>query len=133
MHRIIKAHLDSFVSSHGLEQHDESVQFEMFVNNAVLSSKFGNNFELDEVTTGQGDDGMDGVAVIINEDLTISDEDAQSIFNTDKRNNDVEVVFIQAKTSDSFDLGDFLKFKESIVRFINSDNYIVNDEYTEKC
>lgn len=128
MHRIIKAHLDSFATSFGLEYSEESVQFEMFVNSAVLSSRLGNNYDLDDVTTGEGDDGIDGVAVIIDEELIISDEDANSIFNTDRKNHDVEVIFIQSKRSESFDLGDFLKFKESIFRFINSDNYNVEDD-----
>ncbi len=128
MHRITKAHLDSFATSFGLEQYDESVQFEMFVNSAVLSSRLGNNYDLDDVTTGDGDDGTDGIAVILDEELTISDEDAISVFNTDRKNHDVEVVFIQAKRGESFDLGDFLKFKESIFRFVNSDNYDVEDD-----
>lgn len=128
MHRITKAHLDSFVASYGLEQHREDVQFEMFVNKSVLASKIGGSFELEEVTTGPGEDGSDGVAVILDEDLVVSKEDAESVFSSDRKNHDVEVVFIQAKRSDSFDLGDFLKFKESILRFINSDPYEVNDE-----
>lgn len=128
MHRITKAHVDSFVKSHGLEQHEESVQFEMFVNNAVLAQKLAGDFELDDVTTGNGDDGTDGIAVIINEELIVSDEDALSVFKGDKKNNEVELVFIQSKRSESFDLGDFLKFKESILRFINSDNYNIADD-----
>ena len=107
MHRITKAHLESFVKSCGLEQHGESTQFEMFVNNAVLSSKIGGDFDLDDVTTGEGDDGIDGIAVLIDEELFISDEDATSTFEKDRKNHDVEVIFIQAKRSESFDLGDF--------------------------
>jgi len=128
MHRIIKAHLESFVASYGLGQHNESTQFEMFVNNAVISPKLGGDFDLDEITTSEGDDGVDGVAVLIDEELVISDEDAESIFKTDRKNHDVEVAFIQAKRGESFELGDFLKFKESILRFINTDNYDANDE-----
>ena len=128
MHRIIKAHLESFVESYGLGQHGESTQFEMFVNHAVLASKICGDFDLDDVTTGEGDDGTDGIAILIDEELFISDEDATSIFSKDRKNHDVEVVFVQAKRSESFDLGDFLKFKESILRFVNSDHYQVDDD-----
>lgn len=128
MHRITKAHLESFVASYGLEQHGESTQFEMFVNNAVISSKIGGDFDLDDVTTGESDDGVDGIAVLIDEELLISDEDATSIFKKDRKNHEVEVIFVQAKRSESFDLGDFLKFKESILRFVSSDNYQISDE-----
>ncbi len=128
MHKITKAHLESFVISYGLEQYDESTQFEIFTNNAVLSSKLGGSFELEDVTTSEHDDGVDGVAVLIDEELVISDEDAKSIFSSNRKNHDVEVVFIQAKRSESFDLGDFLKFKESILRFVTSDSYDVEDD-----
>ena len=128
MHRITKAHLDSFLKSHGLEQYEESTQFEMFCNHSILSSKLGGDFELENVTTSEADDGIDGVAILIDEELLISDEDATSIFSSSRKNHDVEVVFIQSKRTESFDLGDFLKFKESILRFVNSDNYTAEDD-----
>lgn len=128
MHRIVKSHLESFVKSFGLEQHDESVQFEMFANNAILSAKVGSDFDIEDVTTGPGDDGTDGIAVLINEEVVVSDDDAKSIFQSDKKNNDVEVIFVQSKRSESFDLGDFLKFKESVLRFVSSDVYSVEDD-----
>lgn len=127
MHRITRSHLDSFSQSYGFEQHDESNQFEFFVNHAVLSARLANNYELEDVTTGAGDDGMDGVAIIVDEELVISDEDAESVFTTDRKNHDVEIVFTQAKTSESFDLGDFLKFKDAILRFVNADPYTADD------
>jgi hypothetical protein len=112
MHRIVKSHLDNFSTSFGLSDFDESQQFEMFVNYSVLMPKVSTTFELNDVTTGDTDDGMDGVAILIDEELIVSDED----------------VFTQSKRSDSFDLGDFLKFKASILNFINSDSYDVADE-----
>ncbi|BFM05341.1 AIPR family protein [Halioxenophilus aromaticivorans] len=127
MHRIVKSHLDSFTKSFGLEQLDESVQFEMFANYSILRSRIGSDFDIEDVTTGEGDDGMDGVSIIVNEEVVVSDEDATSMFSSDRKNNDVEALFIQAKRGDSFDLGDFLKFKESVLRFINSENYTALD------
>ena len=128
MHRIVKSHLESFSKSFGFEQVDESIQFEMFSNYSILRSRIGSDFDIEDITTGHGDDGMDGVAIIINEEVVVSDEDANSIFSTDKKNNDVEALFIQSKRGDSFDLGDFLKFKESILKFITSENYNATDD-----
>ena len=51
MHRIIKSHLDNFSKSFGLDDLDESKQFEMFVNYAVLTPKISTTFELGDVTT----------------------------------------------------------------------------------
>lgn len=127
MHRITKTHLDSFAQSHGFGQLDESKQFELFVNYSVLAARLANTYELDDVTSSDADDGIDGVAIIIDEELIISPEDAEAVFKTGRKNHDVEVAFIQAKTSDGFDLGDFLKFKEAILRFSTADHYISND------
>jgi hypothetical protein len=123
MHRIIKAHLDSFVLSRGLEAEDQAIQFEKFVNFAVISSISSTSFDLDDVTTGLGDDGVDGMAVVINEEVALSVEDVAATFATPRRNHDVELVFVQAKRSENFDLGDFLKFKEAVLRFATQSPY----------
>ncbi len=128
MHKIIKSHLDSYVTSCGLEQLTESERFESFCNYSIVFDRVGASFDASEITTGADEDGVDGVAVIINEEICLSREDADTIFGTDKRNNDVELVFIQAKTSESFDLGDFLKFKEGVMRFLEADPYVSDDD-----
>lgn len=128
MHRIVASHLASFVEEHGLQADTESVHFEKFVNFAILSQKISSSFEIDQVTTGNDDDGTDGIALIVNEELILSDKDTEAVFQAERRNNDVEVVFIQAKTSESFELGEFLKFKESVLRFFTQIPYTAANE-----
>jgi hypothetical protein len=128
MHRIVKAHLESFVKSFGFEADDDHEQFEKFATHCVISSRFSATFDLDDVHTGPGDDGVDGVAVVIDEAVTASVEDAQAIFAAPRRNHDVDVLFVQAKRSESFDLGDFLKFKEGILRFATQTPYAAANE-----
>lgn len=120
MHRIVASHLNSFVEEYALEADKRSLQFEKFANYVVLSRKMVSTIELDDVTTIE-DDGTDGIAIVINEEHIISKEDAETIFSQERRNNDVEVIFVQAKTSEKFDLGDFLKFKESVLRFFKEE------------
>lgn len=128
MHRIIKAHLESFVRSFGLEADEESEQFEKFATHCVLSNRFGSTFDLDDVSTGPGDEGIDGVALVIDEIVTTSAEDTQAIFASPRRNHDVDIIFVQAKRSEGFDLGEFLKFKEGILRFATQAPYSISDE-----
>lgn len=123
MHRIVASHLASFVTEYALEADETTIQFEKFANFAVLSNRLASAIELDDITTGEDDDGTDGIAVIINEEHVVSAEDAEAVFAHERRNNDVEVVFVQAKTSEGFDLGDFLKFKESVLRFFTQEPY----------
>lgn len=128
MHRIVKAHLESFVSSFSLEADDEAKQFEKFAAYSVISSRFSGSFDLDDVVTGDGDEGIDGVAIVIDEVITSSIEDARSLFVSPRRNHDVDMMFIQAKRSEAFDLGDFLKFKEGVLRFATASPYTATDE-----
>ncbi|AAQ60965.1 AIPR family protein [Chromobacterium violaceum] len=128
MHRIIQSHLASFVTSFGLEADDEATQFEKFSSHCILSSFYAGEFDLDDVVTSTGDDGIDAVAVVIDEMVTTSAEDAAAPFQTARRNHDVDFVFIQAKRSEGFDLGEFLKFKEGILRFVNQTPYAATDE-----
>lgn len=128
MHRIVKAHLDSFVRSQALDAETEAAQFEKFATHSVISSRFPTTYELDDVTTGDGDDGVDGIAIIVDEEIAVSLEDTQAIFRSNRRNHDVDIIFVQAKRSESFDLGDFLKFKESILRFATQSPYTCTDE-----
>ncbi len=128
MHRIIQAHLASFATSFGLQADDEATQFEKFAAHCVVSNQYASGFDLDDVVTSAGDDGIDGVAVVIDEVVVASPDDATAVFRTTRRNHDVDVVFIQAKRSESFDLGEFLKFKEGILRFVNQAPYVAHDE-----
>ncbi|PHV23042.1 AIPR family protein [Janthinobacterium sp. BJB446] len=128
MHRIVKAHLESFVSSFGLDADDEATQFEKFATYCVLSNRYSSSFDLDDVSTGEGDEGIDGVALVIDEIVIPSADDAHSVFLTPRRNHDVDVVFVQAKRSEGFDLGDFLKFKEGILRFATQSPFAALDE-----
>ncbi len=128
MHRIVQAHLRSYVASAGLGAEDEASQFEKFVNFAVLSDIAAGEFDIDEISTSQDDDGTDGIAIIIDEDVIVSADDAQSAFSGSRRNHDVVLLAIQAKRSENFDLGDFLKFKESVLRFVTQTEYECADE-----
>ncbi|XRD91030.1 AIPR family protein [Dyella nitratireducens] len=128
MHRIIKAHLESFVRSFGLDADDEATKFEKFSTHCVVSNRYSSTFDLDDVVTEKGDDGIDGLVLVVDEAVVTSVEDVQAIFAAPRRNHDVDVIFIQAKRTDGFDLGDFLKFKEGIFRFVNQTPYAAGDD-----
>ncbi|WP_312594394.1 AIPR family protein [Comamonas terrigena] len=128
MHRIVKAHLQSFVTSFSLEAEEEATQFEKFATYSVISNRFGGTFDLDDIVTGPGDEGIDGLAVVIDETVNTSIEDVQTVFTSPRRNHEVDFVFVQAKRSEGFDLGDFLKFKEGILRFVTANPYAATDD-----
>ena len=128
MHRILKTHLEAFAESFGLSSDPEQTKFEKFSNYAILSPRVGSNFDIDDVTTGNNDKGIDGIAIIVNEEVFVSKEDLNALFSQSRRNHDVEIIVVQSKTSESFDLGEFLKFKEAVLAFVNEDLNQIDDE-----
>lgn len=128
LHRIVKSHLDSFAHEKGLEHESEARQFEKFCNYCLLDPRLSGSPDVDDVTTEDDDDGTDGIALIINEELAQSVEDAQAVLGKDKRSNDADIIFIQSKRSDSLDLGEFLKFSRSITSFVSDENYLPASE-----
>lgn len=127
MHRIVQSHLNNFSENFGYGTMSLPMQFERFCTYSILSSRYSTDFELDDVCTDEDDDGIDGVAITIDEMPCPSSEDAKVIFQEPRRNRDVDIVFIQAKSGERFDLGDFLKFKEGVLRFISGEESRVSD------
>lgn len=117
MHRIVAALLRDFVSSYHIEEMDESEQFERLINYCVVAPEVVESFDLSDITTGSDDDGIDGVCVLIDQEVILSVEDADELLSDGRRNHDVKLVVTQSKTSESMDLGELLKFHAAIKRF----------------
>ena len=133
MHQVIKAYLKDFIKEFEYENYKESVQFEMFVNYCVISKHYPEQFDVESITTFEGEEGIDGVAVIIDDDLVLTEEEAASIFNdmpARKRCN-VEYIFIQSKRSEKFDQGEILKFGTA-VHDLYENNDFCNNELLEE-
>lgn len=123
MDRILESHLKQFSVEQGIESEPESTRFEKFANFVALQSQIAKRLDVELVTTNNDDDGIDGVAVIVNEELVVGADEAKAALVGERKNNDVQIIFVQAKTSASLDLGDFLKFKESMLRLIKETPY----------
>ena len=127
MHRIVKSHLNDFVSNMGFDTLNESDQFERFANYCITLGYCPTTIEPDEITTGSVDSGIDGLAVIIDEEIVLSKISVSEIFSDSRRNHEVRFVAVQAKTSESFDLGDVLKFTSSVERLYLSSDFKSSD------
>lgn len=127
MHRIVAALLRDFVSSYHIEEMDESEQFERLINYCVVAPEVVESFDLSDITTGSDDDGIDGVCVLIDQEVILSVEDADELLNDGRRNHDVKLVVTQSKTSESMDLGELLKFHAAIKRFCHDFQYSPTD------
>lgn len=118
MNRIIESYLKKFSEDNTIDAEDISKQFEYFSNFCVIYEKFPNNFDFKDITSDSVDAGIDGIAFIVDEELATTLDEVEKIFSRPKRNISVDVIFIQSKTSESYDLGEILKFSNGVEDFI---------------
>lgn len=115
MDRILKSNLEEFVTSFGYENEPTDKAFEKFVNFSALSNEFSQKsigtFEIDQVSVGgNGDIGLDGVAIIANGDLIFSKEQVDDLIDINGYL-EVEFVITQSKMASHFngaDIGNFI-------------------------
>ncbi len=131
MNRIIKSFLDTHVKEYEIESLKEETAFEHFVNRCIINKYSNERFDPEIIMTDDGEKGLDGVAIIINEQIITDIEQAENILNNGS-NLDVSFVFIQSKTSDSFkgsEIGDFVYGVKAF--FENRDNRPETNEKME--
>lgn len=81
---------------------DASTLFEHFVNFCALSNEYGEEFDLEDVHTGGGNDlGVDGLAVIVNGSLVLDMQEVEDLAASNKYL-EVEFIFCQAKSGAGF-------------------------------
>lgn len=121
MHRIISSHLKTFSKEHGIEFMDEAKRFEHFVNYCIASKYYSGRIDPTDITTSDEDPGIDGVIIIADGELVTTEEEINAIFESHKRNIEVEFIFIQSKISDKFEKKEITNFGDCVYDFL-SDN-----------
>ena len=130
MHKVIESNLKQFSKRHSVEHLEEQDRFERFCNFCVISKYFHEDYDVESVTTSSDDFGLDGVAVLLDDVLFTTGEDAKSYFDNAiarRRRIKAKYVFVQAKRSESFDLGEVLKAGNGLYSLLSSDK-VPNDE-----
>lgn len=120
MDRITKSYIDSFSNIFSLDKNiNESTRFEHFVNYTLIEPKTCNSINLEEINIGiDGTIGIDGFAIILNNELILSVEELEDFIKTNKLIYG-EVIFIQSKTSSNFDSKEVSNFGLSVNDFIS--------------
>ena len=118
---ITKKFLGEFCKSFEIDDKKPEVAFEHFCNYCCVNKENGIvDIKLEEMSTGKNAQGIDGIAIIVNHKLVTSVSEIEfQIENA--RMLDVNFVFIQAKTSSSFDNTLMLNFFEFTKSFFEGD------------
>lgn len=129
--RITQSLLKDFETKFDFNIEKESDLFEHFVNYTILERKLEDRIDEDSlglINIGiNGTFGLDGFAILINKHLITSIEDLDSILEKNIKPV-ADVFFIQAKTSNSFEVKEISSFGNSIEDFVSlNQNYLWNE------
>ncbi len=130
--KIIAGYLRDFIEDYGLEALEDSEAFEHFFNYCIITTHVPSTFPIDDVHTGKdGNPGIDGLAIVINEHLVNSNEEVDFFAKTSGRM-DVRFVFLQAKTGSKFEMGEIGNFIFAVKDFFSSaPTYMTNDKVNQ--
>lgn len=129
MDRIIQSYMDSFIKSQEILEKDESKQFELFSAYCVVEQWYTETYNLQDIIIGEGGDcGIDSIAIIVNGNMVTSKEEIDDIIEMNKSLSDINFIFVQAKTSASFDYGEMGTFGAGVKDFFSEDPQMVRNE-----
>lgn len=117
MHRILAAHLKTFVQEHSLEEQSTPKQFERFVAYCALASHYVGRVNFENVATDDQEAGIDSVAFVIDEEVVTTSDEAEVLFSGGRRNREVEAIFTQATTTEAFERDKITSFGDAVVDF----------------
>ncbi len=135
MNPVIKGYLSNFSNEYGnFGESAEATLFEHFIN-WLITSKYVDDFDIDNVHTGGGNDlGIDGLAISINS-FFISDYE-QALYYIDEHFKDknlyIDFIVIQSKTSKGFDSGDIHKFFSGVEDIFSDFSTAANEKIESK-
>lgn len=128
MDKITKSLLESFVAQFEISKLSESLQFEHFTNYSIATKSYRNSFDLDDIHTGSGGDcAIDGLTIIVNGRLILDDDELTDIVTTSGFL-DADIIFIQSKTSSSFDGSQIGNFIHGIKDFLSDNPKLVQND-----
>ncbi len=130
MDRVTKSYLDEFRSDQSLSSNSRSQPCsELFADYCVVSLAHEEEFDAEDVHVGgEGDLGLDGLAIIVNGVLIGSAEEASDLLDINGFL-DVKFIFVQAKTSSNFSGEQIMTFFDGVDEFFADEPALpVNDK-----
>ena len=121
MNQIIKSLLNHHIQEYGITNLAESTAFEHFVNRCIVNKYLEDRFDPDDIMTGEGEVGIDGIAVIVNGILIKNIVDLEAVCES-AHQLDVKFVFIQSKTSENFSGSEISTFIYGVKNFFIADD-----------
>ncbi len=131
MDRITQSMVESFKSNQEIHAED-TLLFEYFINFCVVNNIYGtSDFDIEEITTGPATQGIDGIAIVVNQKLINTIDDINMLIELNQ-NITVKFILIQTKTSPSFDNADISNFLTYSKLFFGDDTSMFHTDEMKK-
>ncbi len=121
MDRITASCVAEFISQYEIPDTGESKNFEKFCHFCLISKEYNGQFSVEDIETDPGTQGIDGISILVNGKLI---EDTDEINDLIESNKTLEAtfVFIQSKTSSSFQGSDIGNFGFAVKQFFEDNS-----------
>ncbi len=133
MNRITEGYIEEFKRIFSLNNNNDSEIFEAFSAYCVLCQESSeiNNFD-DIVTGGSNDCSIDSIAIIADGEYINTKDEAESRISEKRNIEELKFIFIQSKSSSSFDSGAILKLGSGVEDFFNISSTSVKNEMIQE-
>lgn len=119
MNQIIRSYLNEHVAEYGISSYSEDEAFEHFMNKCIVSRYSVDRFDPGDVMTDEGEIGLDGIAILINQQMVLSVEEAAELMSS-MREVKVDFVFIQTKNKEHFEDSEMSQFAKGVRYFFQN-------------
>ena len=107
---------------------DEQKRFEHFVNYCVASKYYSGRISSSDLTTSDDDAGIDGIVIIADGEMVTTEEEIDRIFESHRRNIEIDFIFIQSKTSEKFEKREITSFGDGVYDFLSEEPDLPHDD-----
>lgn len=128
MHIILQKNVEELAASFELKDSLDRL-FEIFCNYCVVSNSYLGRFDPQNITTKEDDASLDGLAVLIDNELILTEDDAKEIFDTHKTNFEVKIILTQVKSGEVFAKDDISNFGLGVLDFLSLNPSLPNGTY----
>lgn len=119
MNQLIRSYVEAHKKEYGLEDYDFDRQFEHFINKCIVNRLTLDRFDPQDIMTNKGEIGLDGIAIILNGQLVTDIDTCRAIYSQQPKV-ESKFIFIQSKTSTTFDGGEINTFFKGIKHFFEA-------------
>lgn len=131
MHVVLNQYVNELKDQYGFDE-KETKLFEYFANVCILSDRYSGKINPQEITTSGDDAGIDGLIIIIDGEVVLTEDDALVSFQSHKTGMQVDVIFNQSKITDGFVKAEIANFKMGIEDFLTLSPQLPMDDYLKE-